>query len=348
MKKVAGLIRQDSGVGFYRLVQPLRFLKRTGLIKDARMSWFSGDNIWGEKDGRLVMEEKLFYNICKDADVIWSNFTAVRDDMLRMLDARKQFNSKLILDIDDNLYAVHRDNPVARSADVFIKEIELSLKIADGLTVSVPTLKKLYEPLNKNIFVQPNGIDLKLWKPKHKKNKKLKIGWRGAYGHLPDLNLIKSAIEAICKDYDCEFVTFGAKPDFTFTGHSHIEPVGLVEFPKKIAQANFDIGVVPLIDSSYNRCKSNLNILEFSALKVPVVASPTENQKDMKCLYATSNYEWYEKLERLVKDEMLRKKVAEEQYNDLLNRFDMNKLVKPLSEWMDKLERRRDLEPDRK
>ena len=344
MDKITGLIRQDTGVGFYRLVQPLRFLKRNNLVKDARMSFFSGDNTWGEQDGRLVMTEKIFYNICKDTDVIWSNFTAVRDDMLRMLDARKQFKAKLILDVDDNLYAVHRDNPVARAADTFIKEIELSLKIADGLTVSVPSLKKLYEPLNKNIFVNPNGIDLNLWKPNDKQNKKLRIGWRGAYGHLSDLNLVKPVIESICKDYNCEFITLGAKPNFTFQGHRHIEPVGLAKYPKKISELNFDIGIVPLIDSSYNRCKSNLNILEFSALKIPVVASPTENQKDMKCLYASSNYEWYEQLERLIQDEILRKKVAEEQYKDLLYRFDMNKLVKPLSDWMDKLPRRTDLE----
>jgi len=75
------------------------------------------------------------------------------------------------------------------------------------------------------------------------------------------------------------------------------------------------------------------------------VASPTENQKGMKCLYASTSFEWYEQLERLVKDEKLRKKIASEQYKDLKNRFDMNVLIKPMHEWMNKLPRRKDLEP---
>ena len=349
IKKIAAIVRQDTAVGYYRLIQPIRFLKREGLVKEARSTDFSGENLYGEHKGKLKFhtekfKEQIMKAMMTNCDIIWSNFTAFRPEMLRMMDYRKFSHGKLIIDIDDNLYAVHSDNPVAKVTSILTKEIDLSLKIADGITVSVPSLKKLYEPINKNIYIKPNGLDLSLWKPKYKRHTKIRIGWRGAQGHLADLNLVLEPIKAIIKDYDCEFITFGVKPNFVIEGHQHYDWVGFQKYPKKLADLNLDMMIVPLIDSSYNRCKSNLAILEASVLKIPVVASPTENQKGLNCLYASTNYEWYEQLEKLIKNKKLRLKIIKEQYQDL-KRFNEKNLIKGLYNWMDKLPKRKDLEP---
>jgi len=287
---------------------------------------------------------QIFLKQCKGSDVLWSNMIISTNEMLKMMDLRKWTGAKLVIDSDDNLYSVHADNPVEGNARKMIKNIELGLTICDGMTVSVPSLKELYAPLCKNIFVQPNGIDLNEWKVKPKKHEGIRIGWRGAYGHTSDLKMIEGVIQAICKDYGCTFVSFGAEVPFESEHHNW---VSVPDYPKTLASLNLDIAVVPLIDSSYNRCKSNLAILEYSALKIPVVASPTLNQKDMQCLYASSSFEWYRELERLVKDAKLRKQIGEAQYAEVspTGRFNMNNLVKPLAEWMESLERRVDLEP---
>jgi len=346
--KITGLIRQDSAVGFYRLVQPMRFLKRKG--NDCRMTFFSGDNVYGENShGHLVVNEQLLAKISKDADIIWSNFTANKDDMARMLDIRKWTGGKLIIDIDDNLYNASRDNP-GELAKKYRKEIELSLKIADGLTVSVPNLKKLYEPMNKNIYIKPNGIDIKLYRRNLKPHKGIRIGWEGAYGHRADLELVYPAIKQLIKDYGITFVVFGTspkhglkEPDFPVEFHDW---VGFSKYQKKLASLQLDIAVSPLIDSSYNRCKSNLRILDNSALHIPVVASPVENLKGLPCLYASNNWEWYNQLEKLILDRKERKKHGELQYDFIKENFSEDKLVKPLLKWFSTLERRTDLDPN--
>ena len=174
---------------------------------------------------------------------------------------------------------------------------EACLRAADGVTVSVPMLKKLYAPLCKNIYVNPNGIDFSIWdKLKVEKGKKIRIGWRGAHGHIDDFEMIKPAIEAIRKDYDVEIVTFGANVG----NYEHHEWVSSFDYPAKLSSLNLDIAIIPLIDSSYNRCKSNLAFLEYSALKIPCVLSSIENQKGLPTIEAKSNWEWYEGLKKLI------------------------------------------------
>jgi len=335
-------------------------MKRKRLIKDARSTFFSGDHIYGEDStGHLVFNEKMLAKICKDTNVIWSNFTANKDDIRRMLDIREWTKGKLIIDIDDNLYAPSGDNPGNRAKKV-MRELELSLKIADGVTVSVPALKKLYEPLNKNIYVKPNGIDFKMWRRKTTPHDNIRIGWEGAYGHRADLEIVYPAMKELIKKYDVTFVVMGANvkaglkpPDFPVEYHDW---VSFADYPKKLASLGLDIGVSPLIDSSYNRCKSNLRILDNSTLRIPVVASPVENLKGLPCLYASNNYEWYEQLEKLILNELIlneetqryekaRVYYGNQQYNYIKKHFSEEVLVGPLLDWMNNLERRTDLKP---
>jgi hypothetical protein len=358
--RYSAIVRQDSGVGFYRLVQPLRFLKRQGLA-EVRMTPFSGRLTIGEqKDATMPYPDKLFMYITEKADVIWSNFTVNYDEMLKMLNLRHHWGAKLIIDIDDNMYAVARDNPGKKNADRLIENIELSLSIADGLTVSVPTLKDTYAHLNPNIFVNPNGIDFDLLKPKNYRKGKLRIGWEGAYGHRADLELIYPAIRELKKNYDFTFVIFGMTPkdgmkpppfEVEYHGWEYfgdeVEQMNVYPYYDKLVSLNLDIAVAPLIDSAYNRCKSNLRILENSALKIPIVASPVLNYQDMPVLYASTNYDWYAQLEKLIKNQQLRSELGQRQYDFVFQHFNETDIVHPLHDWMRQLPRRTDLQPDR-
>jgi len=347
INKVAAILRQDTGVGYYRLGQPTMFLDRITKGK-CRITPFTGKNepvTIGQEDSKLGWNDTTLMKLAQDADVIWTNIVYDYNEMIKMLDLREWSGAKWVVDIDDNLYAVSTDNPGSNNTKLLRDNFELCLRLADGVTVSVPTLKKLYGNLNKNIFVMPNGTDLDWWKKlKVKRHKGIRIGWRGAYGHKADINLVRPVIEEIQKNYDnVAFVSFGAKPTFKTEHH---EWVDFLKFPKKLASLNLDIAIVPLVDSSYNRCKSNLAIQEFSALKVPVVASPTLNQKNMPVLYASTNHDWYEQLVKLIETPKLRKEQGQKQYKHVKDKYSMSLLVKPLSEWLSKLPRRKDIKPN--
>jgi glycosyltransferase involved in cell wall biosynthesis len=67
-----------------------------------------------------------------------------------------------------------------------------------------------------------------------------------------------------------------------------------------------DVAIVPLEDSNFNRGKSSLKALEFSAMGVPVVATPTPANrllaKDLPIILASTPDEWAHHVTRLLND----------------------------------------------
>ena len=334
--KVFGVIRQDTGVGAYRIGQPVQFINNVEK-EQSRITPFTGQNVpvrISEGLNRPTWTDEMLMESSKDADIIFSNVLTSQDEILKMLDLRKWSGAKWVVDIDDNIYAVTSDNPASKNTQAFYRNFELCLSLADGVTVSVPYLKEIYRNLNKNIFVNPNGIDFSIWKPQKRRHKGLRVGWRGAYGHRGD---ILSAQPALEKVYDIDLVSFGVKPPFKTEHH---EWVPFLKYADHLASLELDVAVVPLVDNAYNKGKSNLAILEYSALKIPVIASPTENQKDMPILYAKTNYEWFEALKKM-KDKDFRKEQAKKQYDFVRKNYDMKVLTPPLIDFFKNLERKK-------
>ena len=339
---IAGIIRQDTFVGYYRLLNPLMAMQPKVKYKT---NYFSGKNEvipMIEGNNEKFLQDNTLMALAKDADIIWSTILWDREEMLKMLDLRAWSGAKWILDVDDNMYAVSAENPVKSNVDKMLNNLELCCSLADGMTVSVPKLKEIYTKLNPNIYVIPNGQEPSNWKKTVYKNKKIRIGWRGASGHKADASLIAPALKELHKNYDFEFVTLGVATDIKSEHHNFVPAM---EYFEVLDLMKLDIAVVPLINSPYNQCKSNIAVQEFSMLKIPVVASPTENQKDMPILYAKNNFEWYQNLEKLILDKKLREKQGQEQYEFIRNNYYEKDLVKPLIEWMKKLPRQ-NLSPD--
>lgn len=340
LTKIAGFPLQDTAVGFYRIIQPLRFMKREKIVKEARTLPFTGEN----QTEYYNWSDKTYMEICEGAQVLHTTLLWKQSDIIKCLNLRKHYNLKWVVDLDDNIWASPKDNAATDSAEVLRKNRELCLSLADGITVSVPTLKELVERINPQVYVQYNALDFTIWdKIKVPRKRGLRIGWRGALGHKEDLELIRPIIESIKEAYpNCTFVTFGYKPEFSDEHHSW---TSFQKYPDKLASLAIDIAVVPLVDSAYNRCKSNLNWMEWAALKVPIVYSPTENNKNMPGFAATTSWEWFNFLEKLIVSPTLRKQTGELENVHVKKNGNMKQHIWGLASWMDLLPRRTDLEP---
>jgi hypothetical protein len=337
--KIVTFPYQDTGVGFYRVLQPGRVMKRLGLYDEAVTYPFSGDN-----QGHFFDHPDSDYMyLTKGATLMWSTIVFKQEYIIRLLNLRKHWQTKLIFDIDDNLYAVPKDNPAAEFVEPLRRNFEACLRVADGVTVSVPQLKTLYSALNPNIHVMPNAFDLKIWNalhPKLNRNKRLRIGWRGAHGHKDDFETILPVLEALKKVYNVEVVCFGIKPP-NFECEHH-DWVTFFDYPAKLASLALDLAVVPLVDSAYNRCKSNLAWLDYSALKIPTVLSPTENHLGLPALFAETKHDWYEAISGLLESKDKRLELGERAYRHLKEHYDVTKVVPDTKKWFDSLPFRTD------
>lgn len=207
------------------------------------------------------------------------------------------------------------------------------LQISDAVIVSTSFLKEQIEAMfpGKPVYRIPNAIDFETWdaaKPTplvKKEPGRIRIGYTGCGNHGVDLESIAGPIRALLNEFpEVEFVTSGAmradrkgEPYVITHERSYVlnqwAPIHL--WPAAVKGWQMDIGIAPLLDSNFNRAKSNLRWLEYSALNLPTVASKVRPfaeciKPGVDGFLCNSKQEWYEALRALVLDEKKRREVG--------------------------------------
>jgi hypothetical protein len=62
----------------------------------------------------------------------------------------------------------------------------------------------------------------------------------------------------------------------------------------------FDLGLAPLVDTKFNRLKSDIKVLEYTALCLPVVASATGPYQNLDIVKCATPGDWRSALGRLI------------------------------------------------
>jgi glycosyltransferase involved in cell wall biosynthesis len=224
----------------------------------------------------------MLFQAARDADVVILQMVHTEFALATMYALRDQFPGKHILaECDDNVFDVATYN---QASDVYrpgsgLTRITIEqFKESDGLIVSTPYLKDLYSDTQKNIWVCQNSVDVKRWASlKRTKKRGIRIGWAGGSSHSDDLQTIEPVIRNIVKRYPQARFVFKSSDLPDFLKIDGVECVAkwsdVMSYPKAMASLGLDIGIAPLRDNAFNRGKSNLKWLEYSALGIPTVAS---------------------------------------------------------------------------
>jgi glycosyltransferase involved in cell wall biosynthesis len=319
----------NSGTTFYRMMNFVRYSKDK--LSFAMSKWNP------DMDGVADWEYKIkdpqvgadLHTLIKNCDITISQKFHSHGGLALMDVFRKQYPDKpWYTELDDHIFAVNPSsiahesyNPGSDSENIVLEQITLS----KGLIVSTEYLKRVYEKINPNVWVVPNAIDFNIWdslKEKIKKTNKIRIGWAGGGAHIADLEFIYQAIDKVRRKYsNAEFVLLGGFPDC----YKDIRKIKTIRkwypintYPQGVKDLNMDIALAPLRDNDFNRGKSNLRWLEYSALKLPTIAS---NVEPFKCIrdredgiLVTEPEEWIDAMSELIEDESLRRKIGEASY----------------------------------
>jgi glycosyltransferase involved in cell wall biosynthesis len=140
-----------------------------------------------------------------------------------------------------------------------------------AITVSTPLLAREFSSMTSCIHVVPNLVDTELFRPAPTKSTgPVVIGFCATATHAHDLQSIQEALFRVAERY-------GNKVAFSFMGHatsrfSTLPGFRFVDFQKDyesygkaLSSSGIDIAIVPLQDNRFNRCKSNIKWLEYSA-----------------------------------------------------------------------------------
>ena len=156
---------------------------------------------------------------------------------------------------------------------------------------------------------------------KKEENKKVKVGFAGSIDRAQDLNeILKEAITKLANKYgdsiDIEF--FGAKPDFVDELNLKHIPYqdGYDAYTACMAKCNWDIGLAPMPDTAFHRCKYFNKYVEYASFGIVGIYSNLEpyiygiKDKYNGILVNNNTDEWFNAISNLIEDEKLRKEIS--------------------------------------
>ena len=352
----------NSGVTFYRMTNFWTAADREGLA-NMRVLWWQKDQTEVHPWERDILNSDFQWRITKElqeyamkADVIIFGMlhgSGARPDTpdaaedyisesLGLFRAIKDMlpNVPILTEIDDNMLSTPEYNPAnpLYNPKSELREIAIrQFKESDGLIVSTSYLAEIYSDFNSNINVVPNAIDTVMWNKTKKKSKPgIRIGWAGGGSHNDDLAILKNVIPAITsKHKNVKFVFFHGCPEWlrSIKGvEFHPKYARIDKYPQAIASLDLDIGLAPLVDNAFNRGKSNLRWLEYSALGVPCVASNVRPFAEcirggIDGLLADGEEEFISCLNRLIENKDIRKKMGVAAKQRIYRDFNVDKVT---------------------
>lgn len=327
MPSVLFWVGEPGGTGEYRCSTPGRALTRAG--------WdvaYEEDGIDITLDGRVRGDPDVLVLCRAMGDYI--------PDAVRRIKARGE--TVVVFDVDDWFAGIPGYNPASQLPGEMIVNMHRAMSEADLITCSTPELAEGYSVLNRTV-VLPNYLNPEIWQPWQdalRARSHIHLGWAGAFHWRgADLELLKPWIyDFLDRHPEVRFAAIGCRELLEWLGIDGLTTPQLPAGPKTSIRnrdlhpyvhlpamlANLDIGLVPLVHNRFNQAKSHCKGLEYGAMGVPTVASPSREylsyiRPGVNGLLVRKN-NWSHQIERIIDDlDAYRegaRKVAEEYWID--------------------------------
>lgn len=320
--RILVLPADDSACGHLRCIWPAEMAARQGLdvvVEDIAISVVRRGQ-WDPKLQRYPVTEIEL----PEADVVVVQ-RPLNIDFVEALELMSSAGIGVIVDLDDDFHSVHVDNkayadchPKTSPHENYL-HLARAVAAADLVTVTTPALAACYGTQTPSV-VLPNVLPANLCSVDVERAGPITIGWAGTVAtHPDDLQVTRGAVGAVTRQTGAEFVVVGdgegVADRLDLVGP--LQRTGWVDFASyhRTLAETIGVGIVPLTDSVFNAAKSSLKALEFAALGIPVVASPSPDNRrvavDGVCELAGRFDQWRKKLHRLVSDEGWRQERSE-------------------------------------
>lgn len=315
-----------AGCGFYRTIVPFSYLI-------------------AEKDYNCP----FLYSYNFDLNFIgmsnWLRFQRMATEshkalILKYKSIIKSSNSKckICYELDDLIHEVEATNIMAYQYYTPSKKkesIEI-MKACDLVTFSTEFLKNYYEDKFdiKHSTVIPNFLPKYMWgncgkrTDKVKTTNKLRILWSGSSSHIAKNGDFEFLIPLIEKTLDeFEWIFLGVCPPQLYGKVEFYDWSNFYQFPQLLDSINADVFIAPIKDCLFNYGKSDLKLLEATAIGLPCICStstgglgPYDLVPDSFCIENKVDT-WYDALKEFHNDESLWEKTLKAGQKELEQRW---------------------------
>lgn len=256
---------------YIRLLLPLDYLHHLGLI-------------------RLTVASKHTAHL-QEFDLLFCQRTSSCDlgEAESILASTRNSGKRLFYDIDDNLLDIDESHPEYRALSRNASVVRAFLEGASAVFCSTEELKKQLLPQSTKSFVLRNALDQRLISPRGGRSDiasgKAGILYMGTQTHNSDFDLIATTLSQIIQDFG-DRVRVGI---IGVTTNPRL-PSGVerVAVPSSVGssypafmtwlsrQSSWNIGLSPLVDTGFNRAKSEIKALDYMSMgAVSIVSNVT-------------------------------------------------------------------------
>lgn len=173
-------------------------------------------------------------------------------------------------------------------------------------------------------------------------NHPLVVGWVGSPSTSIYLRTIAFVFESLARGLDLRFVALGASEEAVKGLPIEVWPWSEATEVQLIQ--TFDIGIMPLVDSLWERGKCGYKLIQYMACGKPVIASPVGENKvivepGVNGFLADSNEEWLESIRVLQANPELRKAMGRAGREKVKNKYSLQSTAPKLILFFKKLKR---------
>ena len=311
----------------YRVLQYLPYLVEEGVffkvrsLQGNRYPAMLGWPLIGNLLKFLIRIRRLFH--IRDAasyDVVFQQrMTLPFSAMVERLLVKK--NPNLVFDFDDAIYQ-EESGPNSRRMAAFQKVTALSKVVVAGS-------EYLASKTARDTTVIPTVIDTDVYIPKRTGSESLVIGWMGTASNFPNFKPLFDNLADLLERHPKTILRIVADrpPEFFLprmefkAWHKEREVSDL---------QSFHIGIMPLIDSHWNRGKCAFKLIQYMAVGIPVVAGKVGANCEVvdhekTGFLAESPQQFETALQRLIGNNELRKNMGVAGRNRCVERYSLEK-----------------------
>jgi glycosyltransferase involved in cell wall biosynthesis len=262
--RIVGLINLGPANAQYRVALPLSAMAGRGHQTEV--------HLWTPD----LPERLLSLLRSADAVLMWRLYMRAER---RLATALRDAGVAIVWDNDDDMVGVrpqvNTNATVAR--EVAHRELSQMMRLADAVTTTSGELARRFRKMaNGEVKVIDNYVAPEsLRAPRGAGGADVTIGWVAGAEHRADLKRLglRSALERVLRRHaHVRVVSVGVDLGLRHERYTWQPGVAFADLPSFVAQ--FDVGIAPIADVSFNRARSSVKVKEYAAAGVPWLASP--------------------------------------------------------------------------
>lgn len=294
-----GILGGNVGSSFYRVLQPMQDLAKTGVWVDMLKPPVSVGSLVGY-------------------DIVYIHKPCEKQH-LSLIDTAHSMDIKVWVDHDDDLWNVPVDH-MAYSVYEDKQTITLATQMADIITVSTEGMKKAVEancPGHKPIIVVENYVP---FDDSDKPKNDFVVAWRGGRSHPKELDKLAPTLNEIAKTEQLYIIGIGTPlitEKHTFQGL--LPPNNYIQYIRALAPSVF---INYWDDIPFNWAKSDIFWREATAVGGAVIHKRgfevmADDSYDKECFYLYDDFEEIPALVRRLKNDKNRKRLVNHSHEAL-------------------------------